>query len=98
MRVDGFNKRYRGKVATLGPSADSGPAAKLTKKVVGRLVVVRYADDGYQINPQGSGTKELDPNIEQTIIEGLAFPLNGRFPRVPDELIRSGIPISFEGF
>ncbi len=97
MRVDGFAKRHRGKAST-GLSANLVPTAKLTQKVVGRLVVIRYVDDGYQINPEGTGTKALDPKVEQTIIDGLAFPLNGRFPRVPDELIRSGVPVSFEGF
>ena len=90
MRIIG--KRFREKVRKAGPSA------KLTQETVGRLVIVRYADDGYQINPEGSGTKELDPWVERAIIEALAFPLNGRFPQIPDELIRSGVPISFEGF
>jgi len=97
MRIDGFNKRYRGK-ATVGLSAEPTPITKLTKKTVGKLVVIRYADDGYQINPEGTGTKELDLRVEQTIIDNLVFTPNGRFPRVPDELIKSGIPVSFEGF
>ena len=92
MRVDGFAKRHREKTIKVGPSA------RLTQKVVGEKIVIRYANDGYQINPEGSGTKELNSNVEQAIISMLAFSINGRFPKPPEELVRSGIPISFEGF
>ena len=92
MRVEGFGKRYREKTTKISPGA------KLTQRIVGKKIVIRYADDGYQINPEGSGTKGLDPNVEQSIISMLAFPLNGGFPKPLEELVRSGVPITFEGF
>lgn len=90
MRMEGFGKRYRGK-------ANLKPAAKLIRKVIGNRIVIRYADGQYYINPEGTGTKELAPDVEQAVINMLAFHGNGRFP-IPDKIVKSGIPISYEGF
>ncbi len=90
MRVEG--KRFRDK------KPRQGLTAKMTRKSVGRLVVIRFTDDGYQINPKGTGTKELGPGVEEFIKSNLIFPVGGRFPIVPEGLIRAGILVSFEGF
>ncbi len=90
MRVIG--KRFRDK------KPRQGTIAKMTRKSVGRLVVIRYTDDGYQINPKGTGTKELDSGVEESIRSNLIFSISGRFPIVPEGLIRAGILVSFEGF
>jgi len=91
MRVDGFAKRHREKIRKVGPGA------KLTRRIVGDLMIIRFAEGQYYINPEGTDTKALVPKVERAVINMLAFSPSGRFP-IPDEIVRSGIPISYEGF
>ncbi len=91
LRIEGA-KRYKAK------KRQSSPMGRLTRRVIGKQMVIRYSEGMYQINPEGSGTRTIDPEAEQTIISRLAFSPRGRFPIVPTEIVQAGIPISFEGF
>ena len=71
---------------------------KALKKVLGDIVVIRY-DNGYHVNPDGSGTKALHPRQEQAVINYLAYPeTGGRIPLPDEKLARLGILFAYEGF
>lgn len=71
---------------------------KALAAVLGDKVVIRY-DDGYHVNPDSTGTRMLHPNMEQNVINHLAFPATGgRFPLPDKELAASGVAFAYEGF
>ena len=77
---------------------------KLTRRVIqqqlGRKIIVEYQPGlGYRVNPEGSGCKELHPDLEQMVLDGIAFTPKGRFPQVVDKrLAESGVAFVFRGF
>ncbi len=71
----------------------------IMRKQLGPRIVVEYGPDGYRVNPEGSGCKELHPDLEQAVLDGIAFPPKGRFPQVVDKrLAESGVAFVFRGF
>lgn len=74
-------------------------ARRVIQRQIGRKIVVEYGPEGYRVNPEGSGCKELHPDLEQAVLDGIAFLPKGRFPRVVDErLAESGVAFVFRGF
>lgn len=72
---------------------------KVLAAMLGRRVIIRYTDDGYSVNPDGTGTRELPAQIEQKIIESLAFAPGAQFPQVTEPtLLSTGATFVFEGF
>ena len=69
--------------------------------ILGDMVVIRYDQEhrSYHVNPDGTGTKALVPDVEQAVIDALHFEVNARrFPKPDDWLTRSQIPIAYQGF
>ncbi len=67
-------------------------------EMLGEKVVVRY-DEGYFVNPDGTGTKAVSPQLEQAVIRALAFaPDFERFPQVGKSFSESGVPFDYQGF
>jgi len=70
----------------------------LWKEILGEKVVIRYTPSGSFVNPDGTGTKELSPEIAKEVVAAVRFRHDCWTPIVVDEdLARSGVAIAFQG-
>ena len=71
---------------------------KPLRKLLGAAVVVHWNGNSIEVNPPGTGTRDLSPELEQFVLDSLAFAPGARWPQVDNDLARSGIPIRLTGF
>ena len=74
---------------------------KPLKKLLGAAVVIHWNDNSQQIeiNPPGTGTRELSPELEQFIVDSISFRTPGaKVPAPDDDLAQSGVLIRYTGF
>ena len=71
---------------------------KPLRKLLGAAVVVHWNGNSIEVNPPGTGTRDLSPELEQFVLDSLAFGPGARWPRPDKDLTQSGVLVRYTGF